>query len=63
MTGSPETGNPESVSQFHFKPISYLFTRKSTYLEQSLICINSFKCSLHLRPRPPQIPTALCVTT
>lgn len=29
---------------------------KSSYLEQSLICVNSFKCSLHPRPRPPQKP-------
>lgn len=55
MTGSPGTGNPESESQFNFKPIS-LFTRKSSYLEQSLICVNSSKCSLHPRPKPSQKP-------
>lgn len=52
MTGSPGTGSPESESQLNFKQISYLFTRKSSYLEQSLICVNSFRCSLHPRPRP-----------
>lgn len=54
MTGFPGTGNPESESLFNFKTISYLFTRKSSYLEQSLICINSCKCSLHPKQITPK---------
>lgn len=55
---SPGIRNPESESQFNFKTISYLFTRKPSYLEQSLICINSCKCSLHpkVSPTPPHPP-------
>lgn len=62
MTGSPGTGSPESESQFNFKQISYLFTRKSSYLEQSLICVNSLRCALHPRPRPPQKHVRLLCT-
>lgn len=51
--GSPGIRNPESESQLNFKTISYLFTRKPSYLEQSLICINSCKCSLHPKLSPP----------
>lgn len=61
MTGFPGTGNPESESLFNFKTISYLFTRKSSYLEQSLICINSCKFSLHPKLITPQKTQLHCM--